>query len=189
MRVVRNIALALIVIMSGNLINVAVNGGFNHGMGFDTFLAGIHDPWQVFINTDLVVGLVIMCAWIVFRERGGATIDTVIWVWMAAWWGNIVVAAYVIRAANQAEGRVRNPGGGDWPVFFLGVNAPGFTAAPATPSTIAKGVGAAGALATIGYLVFALLAPGLSAIAVIGYVAAFAPIALLCARLALRGRI
>jgi hypothetical protein len=185
MKTVRIIAGVLIAIMSGNLVNVAVNGGFNHGMGLDTFLAGVRDPWQVFINTDLVVGLVLTISWIVFRERGGRAIDTLIWVWMVAWWGNIVVAAYVIRAASQAG----NQAGSDWSIFFMGKNAPGFKDAGAAPSSLAKAIGAAGALAAIAYLVMALLAPGLSAIAVIGYAAAFVPVVLLCARMAMRGRI
>ena len=183
MKRTKTIAAVLIAIMSGNLINVAVNGGFNHGMGLDTFLAGIRDPWQVFINTDLVVGLVLTIAWIMFRERGGRAIDTMIWVWMAAWWGNIVVAAYVIRAANQAGSQA----GREWPVFFMGRNASGFTDAGAPPSSLGRIIGALGALAAASYLVMALLAPGLTAMAVIGYLAAFVPVVLLCARLGLQG--
>ena len=91
-----------------------------------------------------------------------------------------MVAVYVLRAANEAANQARgggaSPPGGAWAAFLLGRHAAGFKDAGAAASTAGRVIGAAGALATAAYLVFALLAPGLSAIAVIGYGAAFVPV-------------
>lgn len=112
MKGARIIAWVVIAIMGVNMANVAINSGMDHGVGFDTFLAGSGDPWQLFINNDLVTGLFFMVGWLIFRERGGRLSDRIAWVWMIMWWGNIVVAAYVLLALWQA--------GGDDRRFFMG---------------------------------------------------------------------
>jgi hypothetical protein len=112
MKGARIIAWVVIAIMGVNMANVAINSGMDHGVGFDTFLAGSGDPWQLFINNDLVTGLFFMVGWLIFRERGGRLADRIAWVWMIMWWGNIVVAAYVLLALWQACGDDRR--------FFMG---------------------------------------------------------------------
>jgi formate/nitrite transporter FocA (FNT family) len=124
-----------------------------------------------------VMGLVLSISWIIYRERGGRVIDTVLWVWLAAWWGNIVVATYVFRAAVQSRG--------DWGRFFLGSPAVDGTRRATPP--LMRVIAAAVAVAVAVYLVMALRAPGLTAIAVIGYLAAFPPVILAAALIALRG--
>src|SRR5262245_33365128 len=120
MKSVRLIALLVLMAMLANLIHVLLTSGMSHGAGMDTFLAGARDPWQLFINCDLVAGLLFMVAWMAIRERGAPLLPRVAWFWMTLWWGNVVVAAYVLRAAHES--------GGDWSLFFLGRNAPGATA-------------------------------------------------------------
>jgi hypothetical protein len=105
----------VISVMSALMANILINDGMDHGVGFDVFNAGASNPWQLFINNDLVTGLLFMCGWMLFREKGGRVIDTVCWIWMVMWWGNIIVAAYVLRAVWQSEG--------DWNRFFLGRRA------------------------------------------------------------------
>lgn len=109
------LGLLVITVMSALMANILIHDGMDHGVGFDVFNAGVHDPWQLFINNDLVTGLLFMCGWIIFREKGGRRIDTVCWVWMVLWWGNIIVATYVLRAVWQSTG--------DWSRFYLGRRA------------------------------------------------------------------
>jgi hypothetical protein len=70
MKRVRVIALLVLVAMLANVVHVALKSGMNHGVGMDTFLAGARDPWQLFINCDLVAGLLFMVAWMALRDRG-----------------------------------------------------------------------------------------------------------------------
>ncbi len=137
---VRILAWIVIAIMGVNMANVILNGGMDHGVGFDTFLAGASNPWQLFINNDLVTGLLFMVGWIILRERGGRVMDVVAWVWMVMWWGNIVVAVYVLRAVGQARG--------NWSRFFLGRMAGVIDDAPSgVPIRMMCGVGALAVLA------------------------------------------
>lgn len=158
----------VIVIMSVLMGNILLHDGMDHGVGFDVFLAGAGDPWQLFINNDLVTGLLFMCGWIILREKGGRVIDTVAWVWMVLWWGNIIVGVYVLRAAWQA--------GGDWHRFFLGRHA-----APLPQVTIGAPLRLLSALAAMvvaAWAALAIKATGFAAIPTIGYALGFAPIIL-----------
>lgn len=110
----------VIAIMSVLMANILIHDGMDHGVGFDTFAAGASNPWQLFINNDLVTGLFFMSGWVILRERGDRVIDTVAWVWMVMWWGNIIVGVYVLRAVWQAGA---GQAGGDWHRFFLGRHA------------------------------------------------------------------
>ena len=109
------LGILVITVMSALMANILIYDGMDHGVGFDVFNAGAGNPWQLFINNDLVTGLLFMCGWIIFREIGGRLIDTICWVWMVLWWGNIIVAVYVLRAVWQSTG--------DWNRFFLGRRA------------------------------------------------------------------
>lgn len=171
---VRILAWIVIAIMGVNMANVLLNSGMDHGVGFDTFLAGASDPWQLFINNDLVTGLLFMVGWIILRERGGRVMDAVAWIWMVMWWGNIVVAVYVLRAVAQARG--------NWPRFFLGRAAGVTDGAPLrVPARIMCGVAA---LAVLAWTTAAVAAAGGAVIPTIGYVLGFAPIILSLALLA-----
>lgn len=181
MNKVRVLALAVLGIMLVNVVNVAVKGGMDHGVGMDTFLAGMGDPWQVFINTDLVVGLWFPAAWILLRERGGRTIETVAWIWLLLWWGNIVLAAYVLRAVRQANG--------DWSLFFLGRSTTGAAidrSATASRSPYRYAWFAAAAAAAV-YIAISLSRVGFAGLPAFGYIAGFTPIVLALVLLGLNG--
>ncbi|GLR65451.1 hypothetical protein GCM10010909_01290 [Acidocella aquatica] len=181
MKTVKIIAGLVFLIMCGNVLNVSLNSGMGHGVGFDTFLAGARDPWQTFINNDLVMGLVLTMSWVIFRERGGRVLNTVAWVWMAAWWGNIVIAAYVLRAAYQADS--------DWSRFFLGRHAPGATApAPMRLPALMRALCGLGAAAAAVYLALGLRQSGGALVPVLGYALGFLPVILSLALLALPRR-
>ena len=181
MKTIKIIAWVVLLVMSANVLNVSLNSGMGHGAGFDTFLAGARDPWQTFINNDLVMGLVFSLSWVIFRERGGRVLDTAAWVWMAAWWGNIVIAAYVLRAAYQADG--------DWARFFMGRHAPGavLPAPPRLPASLRALCGLGAAAAAV-YLAFGLGRTGGAIIPVVGYLLGFPPVILSLALLALPRR-
>ncbi|MGK2908241.1 MAG: hypothetical protein ACSLE1_00310 [Sphingobium sp.] len=175
MRSARILAWVVIAIMGANLANVLLNSGVDHGVGFDTFLAGASNPWQLFINNDLVTGLLFMVGWIILRERGGRGLDIVAWVWMVLWWGNIIVAAYVLRAIGQAQG--------DWSRFFLGQQVGVIDGPPL--SRQARLLCGLAALAVLAWAVTRIAATGGALIPVIGYILGFVPIILSFALLAL----
>ncbi|WP_298400763.1 hypothetical protein [Sphingobium sp.] len=168
MKGARIIAWVVIAIMGVNMVNVAINSGMDHGVGFDTFLGGSGDPWQLFINNDLVTGLLFMVGWLIFREQGGRLVDRIAWVWMIMWWGNIVVAAYVLLALWQA--------GGDDRGFFLGRRV---TQLPALRISAAARV-ASGILALLVtfWTLVGIVKVGFAPIATFGFVMGFAPVIL-----------
>nr|WP_140404494.1 hypothetical protein [Sphingomonas sp. CDS-1] len=178
MTAVRVIAWIVIAIMGANMANVLLNSGLHHGVGFDTFLAGSGDPWQLFINNDLVTGLLFMVSWIAFREKGGRLLDIIAWIWMVMWWGNIVVAVYMLRAAGQADG--------DWQRFFLGRRA-GVVGAPPVPAAGRAFCGLAAILVSA-WLIWSVQAVGFAAIPTFGYVLGFLPIILSFALVAFPAR-
>lgn len=167
MKAIQIIAGLVLIVQLANLINVLLNSGIGHGAGLDTFLAGMNNPWQNFINSDLVMGLLFSLSWLVFRERRTRLAQTVAWVWMAAWWGNIVIAAYVLRSAADAQG--------DWAVFFMGR---GQTRPARVKPLILRAAALAGAAAVLIYLVHGLLACHFALVPAVGYLAGFLPIAL-----------
>jgi hypothetical protein len=171
---IRIVAWVVIVLMAANGVNVAINSGFDHGVGFDTFLAGAADPWRSFIGNDLVSGLLFAVSWMIFREKGGRTIDIVAWVWMVMWWGNVVVAVYVLRAVARS--------GGDWQLFLLGRRA-GLGDAPPIAPMLRLCCGLAAVVVAIG-LAFAVQRTGFAGIPTFGYLAGFLPVILSLALLA-----
>ena len=159
---------AVIALMGVLMANILVHDGMDHGVGFDVFMAGAGDPWQLFINNDLVTGLWFMCGWMIFREKGHRMADILCWVWMVMWWGNIIVAAYVLRAAWQARG--------EWSRFFLGRRA-----GELRPIAFAVPVRMLFAALAIGVAVWTGLTvrgTGVAPMATAGLVLGFAPIVL-----------
>lgn len=175
---VRILAWVVIAIMGANMANVLFNSGLDHGVGFDTFLAGAADPWQLFINNDLVTGLLFMVGWIILRERGGRGLDALAWCWMVMWWGNIIVAAYVLRAIGQSQG--------NWHRFFAGhvAGVPADVSLP-VPARLLCGLAA---LAMTAWTAMELTAAGGALVPTLGYVLGFAPIILSFALLAFPAR-
>jgi len=175
MAAIRIVAWVVILLMAINVMNVALHSGFDHGVGFDTFLAGQGDPWRMLIGHDLVYGLLFAVSWMIFREKGGRAIDTVAWVWMVMWWGNIVVAAYVLRAVARSDG--------DWRLLLLGRRA-GLGSAPRIAPMLRLGC-AAGSVAVAAWLAIASPRTGFAGISTFGYLAGFLPIILSLALIAL----
>jgi hypothetical protein len=176
----RNLAILVIAIMSALALNIVLVDGMGHGVGLDTFLAGTKDPWQMFINQDLVSGLMLTLGWLIYRQHGCRIIDTVAWVWMALWWGNIVVAAYIVLAVAQSDG---NPA-----AFFLGRRSSvSLRIVWSMPGPMLRAACVLLAAATIAYLLRGVLtAP--SIVGQLGYVLAFTPIALSAVLLAMPDR-
>lgn len=178
MSAIRIVAWIVIVLMGANMANVALRSGFDHGVGFDTFLAGQSDPWQTFIDNDLVSGLLFAVSWLIFRERGARVIDTIAWVWMVMWWGNIVVAVYVLHAVARS--------GDDWQLFWFGRRAGLTDAAPSSAALRLCCVLVAASVAA--WLVMAIARADFAAIPTFGYLAGFLPVILSLALLALPRR-
>lgn len=144
MKAFRIVAWIVIVVMTGFAIRVLAFDSLNHGAGLDAFLAGSQQPWPAFIGQDLVMGLCLALAWIIWRQRGARVLDTVAWTWMILWWGNIVVAAYVLVALRQAQG--------DEGRFFMGARGGQLVPAWPEPGIGLRLVLLALSLATLGWL-------------------------------------
>jgi hypothetical protein len=166
----RSLAILVIVIMSGFMLNILLHDSMGHGVGMDTFNAGMTNPWRAFIGQDLVSGLFFTVAWLVYRERGGRVLDTIAWAWMAFWWGNIVIAVYILVAVSQSRG--------DPAMFFLGRRAGDLHHIWRAPSLPLRGLCALSALLVAAYLVRGLTAVQFSGIAAFGYTAGFLPVIL-----------
>lgn len=145
-------ALLVIAAMLAFAAHIVINGSLDQGLGMDRFLAGMADPWTLFIGFDLMAGLFLAAVWIVWRQRGARALDTVAWVLCLTWWGNIVTAAYLLIAAAQSGGdparffmgeragplrRVWQPG---WPVRLILLLAAGLVAAFAASRIAALGL-------------------------------------------------
>ena len=171
MRWAKGMALLVICIMTGFMANILIHDSMGHGVGLDTFLAGAVNPWQAFINQDLVSGLLLALTWIVFRQRGARVIDTVAWVWLVLWWGNIVVASYVLVATLQSQG--------DWVAFFMGRrSAVALRRVWPEPGIAVRALCLLAAAGCAAWLALAISASGFAPIATAGYLLGFAPILL-----------
>lgn len=169
MRAATILAWVVIALMSANMIDVGLNSGMDHGAGFDTFARGsAADPWQRLIDHDLMSGLLLMIGWVVLREKGNPIVNKIAWISMILWWGNIVVAAYVLWALHASNG--------NWNIFFLGRRAgPG---ASFKPGPLLRVMALAAAAATAWYLAWGLNAVHFAAIPALGYTGGFVPVIL-----------
>jgi hypothetical protein len=163
---VKVLAWIVILVIAAHLAHVALNSGFDHGAGFDTFLAGVGNPWQMMINTDLVAGLLLTIAWLVYRERHAPVMQRIAWAWTAAWWGNIVIAVYVLRLAGVPGQSARG--------LLLG----GTDAVPLPPGRVLRAAALVLALLLAAWLAWELMRPGIALIAIVGYLAGFTPLIL-----------
>jgi hypothetical protein len=169
----------VIVLMLGLGLNIALNDGFGHGAGLDTFNAGAADPWQLFINMDLIAGLLLMLGWMVFRQQGAPMVETLAWALLFLWWGNIAVAAYILGCVVQAQGRAD--------AMLLGRRAAPLAGVRAL-YPILRITGAAVCIAALVIMVRGAASVGFAGQNVFGYVAAFGTLAFGGAVLALSAR-
>jgi hypothetical protein len=172
MSLVRILCWIVVIVIGANLVNVAMHSGLGHGAGLDTFLGGVADPWQLMINTDLIAGLLLMIGWMIYRERRAPLVQRIAWAWTAAWWGNIVIAVYVLRLARRP--------GQDLSNLLVG-GRPEHVPHLAVPARLAA---LAAALLLLAYLIRELMTPGLALIGVAGYLAGLAPLILSLALMA-----
>jgi hypothetical protein len=110
-----NILLVVIIVVLAWQLQAAVVSMGATG-GSDVFYAGYaRNAWQAYINSDLMAGLALASAWIVFRER--SLLRSITLVMIILYWGNIVISAYALHQLHRARG--------DWARFFLGTRAAG----------------------------------------------------------------
>lgn len=144
------IAMLVIAVMTVLAAQILIRDSLGHGAGLDVFLAGTASPWQAFINQDLVSGLLLAVTWLIYREQPGRVVDTIAWVWMVMWWGNIVVAAYVLVAFRQSSGDPQR--------FFMGMRAGRLTQAWPRPNMVFCAILLVLAAASLYYLALLLRA-------------------------------
>jgi ABC-type Co2+ transport system permease subunit len=161
------IAIAVITLMALLMGNIFVNDGLMTGIGMDRFIAGLKDPWQAFIGFDMMSGLFIMFGWIVYRQTGMRLIDTIVWVLMGNWWGNIVIAAYILVALRQSQG--------DAAQFFMGARA-GPLKSAWMPSALTRAICLIGAGAVLWYMIEAMQSLSFSGLPAWAFLPAFGPI-------------
>lgn len=175
----RNLAWAVVVAMLALAGNILINGSLDEGLGMDRFLDGLTDPWRTFIGFDLLAGLLLMSGWIVWRQKGKRAVDTIAWILCLAWWGNVVVAIYILVALRQS--------GGDPARFFMGSRA-GDLHSAWNPSGAVRALALAGALGTAAFAATRIAQFGLSGLAGQAYVPGFLPVVLALALLAFPSR-
>lgn len=169
MKAFQIVAWIVIAVMTGFAIRILAFDSIDHGAGLDAFLAGSRQPWPAFIGQDLVMGLCLALAWLIWRQRGARVLDTVAWTWMILWWGNIVVAAYVLVALKQA--------GGDEDRFFKGLRCGNLLRAWPEPGVALRFLLITLSLATLGWLGL-ILGRATDTVAVAGAMLGLLPVAL-----------
>lgn len=171
------IVVAAMLLLAGNIL---VHGSLDQGLGMDRFLAGLADPWRAFIGFDLMAGLLLMSGWIVWREQGGRAADTAAWILCILWWGNIIVAAYILVALRQSAGD---------PARFLMGRRGGQLRPAWTPPGAVRVVALVAALGTAAFAASRIAQLGLTTLAGQAYVPGFAPIVLGLCLLAFPARV
>jgi hypothetical protein len=114
MRVAKIICCFVIAVMAINFAIAIHATGIHTGLGTDVFFSGAAaNPWQAGIDADLMMGLLLMVSWVLWRER--SRINAIVWILVILYWGNIVVAFYILRQLNNSGDR--------WDVVMLGKHA------------------------------------------------------------------
>jgi hypothetical protein len=167
---IRGAAVLVVVAMAALFSNILLNGSLDEGLGMDRFLAGLADPWTTFIGFDLLSGLALMACWIAWRERGGRLLDTTAWILCLTWWGNIVVAIYILIALRQSEG--------DPTRFFMGARAGPLRPLLQQGNIAARAAALLGAALVAAFMVSKLAALGLSGLGGQAYLPGFLPVVL-----------
>jgi len=161
------LSVGVIILMSVLMGNILINDGFDSGLGMDRFIEGLKDPWRAFIGFDMMSGLFLMFGWIIYRQNGAPVVETIVWVLLGNWWGNIVIAAYILVALRQS--------GGDPGKFFMGARAGPLRAVWGAPPLALRGLCLIGAAGVAIYAYFAMRALDFSGLPAYAFVPAFAP--------------
>lgn len=168
MQRVKILGASVIILMSVLMGNILIHDSFNTGIGMDRFIDALKDPWQAFIGFDMMSGLFLMFGWIVYRQKGERLIETLTWILLANWWGNIVVAAYILVALRQANG--------DAAKFFMGSRTGPLRAVWGMPSPVVKSLCILGAVSTSIYAALAMQNLEFTGLPAGAFIPAFAPI-------------
>lgn len=171
------LSVGIIILMSVLIGNILINDGFNSGLGMDRFIDGLKDPWQAFIGFDMMSGLFLMFGWIIYRQRGAPVFETITWVLLGNWWGNIVIATYILVALRQS--------GGEPARFFMGSRAGSLRAVWEAPPLPLRGPCLIGAAGTAFYALSAMRALDFAGLPAQAFIPAFAPVVLGLVSLAL----
>lgn len=164
------LSVGVIILMSVLMGNILINDGFDTGLGMDRFIDGLKDPWQAFIGFDMMSGLFLMFGWIIYRQNGAPVVETIVWVLLGNWWGNIVIAAYILVALRQSGGE---PGR-----FFMGARAGPLRAVWGAPPLALRGLCLIGAAGVATYAYCAMRALDFAGLPAQAFVPAFAPVVL-----------
>lgn len=168
-RIVAGFVILLMLVLAAN---IGANDSFGHGSGMDTFNAGSSNPWQLFINMDLMSGLLLILGWMIWRERGESVLRIVAWAVLFLWWGNIAVASFILTSLYLSGGRADMllmgrrigqplPAGatGKWAAMLclIGALASAIVMVRGLIAVQFVGMGAFGYAVAFGTLIFALL--------------------------------
>jgi hypothetical protein len=128
MRIAKSLCVLVMVVALLHFVQALHATGTALGLGMDTFLAGYFgNPWQAVIDIDLMLGLLMVCVWMFWRESDRAVGLT--WIFVLLWWGNLILAIYLCWQMQRS--------GGDWARVFIGDRVPGGRATPpALPATL-----------------------------------------------------
>lgn len=146
------------------------------GLGMDTFLLGYFgNPWQAVIDIDLMLGLLMICAWMGWRESDRAV--GLSWIFVLLWWGNLILAIYLYWQIGRS--------GGSWARVFLGDHTRGEKAPPSPAWPLAaRGLLWLAAIGLAAFATIGCLQVQFAPVPTIGYVAGVGSLALAAAMLA-----
>src|SRR6202040_2613236 len=97
-----------------------------------------HNAWQAFINSDLMMGLVLMSCWLIYREHTRSAGISLVLILLDG--GNVVAAAYIYYRLHDAKG--------DWSEFYSGTQSAQRTAQNKSIAPIARATLGAVAIVT-----------------------------------------
>jgi len=104
MRWARVAGWVVLIVQTVGMVQILRNDSMYHGVGNDFFNQMLKDYWGSFISFDLMMGLLLFCVWLGWREKTARLLETIAWIWNILWWGNIVVAIYVLIAVHESRG-------------------------------------------------------------------------------------
>ncbi len=95
----RALAILAALLMAAALVFGFVSGDFGREV---RALAGM--PWGIVAMIDVYIGLLFFSAWMIFREQ--SRLKGALWFIAFLGLGNLATAVYLIKALNEARGRV-----------------------------------------------------------------------------------
>jgi hypothetical protein len=181
MKLTKWVCYFVIVVMLYHFATAIAATGIHQGLGSDVFFSGYRaNRWQAGIDADLLVGLLLMVCWIFLRER--SVVNALVWSVLVFYWGNLVVALYILYQIQVSGGR--------WDLVMLGRHAANAPAeAPREPWPLAtKLLFWASAIAVAVYVARATAAANFAFLPSMGYAGGIGCFIYVLLRLAYVGR-